>query len=65
MNKAFTRETDGDDEDDEGVGGLPPLPAGTRNYMTPLGYQRLRAELLALIDDERPKMVEVVSWVST
>ncbi len=64
MNKAFTRETDGDDEDDEGVGGLPPLPAGTRNYMTPLGYQRLRAELLALIDDERPKMVEVVSWAA-
>jgi transcription elongation factor GreB len=64
MSKAFTRETDGDDEDDDGLPGLPPLPAGTRNYMTPQGYQRLRAELLALIDDERPKMVETVSWAA-
>lgn len=65
MSKAFTRETDnaGDDDDDE-VGGLPPLPAGTRNYMTPQGYAQLRAELLSLIDDERPKMVEVVSWAA-
>jgi transcription elongation factor GreB len=64
MNKAFTRESDGDDEDDDGGGGPPPLPAGTKNYMTPQGYQRLRSELLQLIDDERPKMVEVVSWAA-
>jgi transcription elongation factor GreB len=32
--------------------------------MTPAGYQRLRAELMALIDDERPKMVETVSWAA-
>ncbi|URI09168.1 transcription elongation factor GreB [Aquincola tertiaricarbonis] len=63
MNKAFTKETDREDDDDE-VGGLPPLPAGTRNYMTPAGYQRLRAELLALIDGERPKIVEIVSWAA-
>lgn len=65
MNKAFTKEPDGDgpDDDDE-PGGLPPLPAGSRNYMTPEGYQRLRAELLGLIDDERPKIVEIVSWAA-
>ena len=45
MSKAFTKESDSGDEDDE-LGGLPPLPAGTRNYMTPQGYQRLRDELL-------------------
>ena len=64
MNKAFTRETDADGEDDEGVPGLPPLPAGTKNYITPAGYQRLRDELLALIDDERPRIVEIVSWAA-
>ncbi|MFD0669327.1 transcription elongation factor GreB [Ramlibacter sp. MAHUQ-53] len=64
MSKAFTRESDGGDEDDEG-GGLPPLPAGTRNYITPQGYARLRAELLHLIDDERPKVVEVVHWAAS
>ena len=66
MNKAFTREPEGDaDDDDDGGPGLPPLPAGSRNYMTPQGYQRLRAELLTLIDVERPKMVEVVHWAAS
>lgn len=64
MNKAFTREPDGDEEDDEGTAAAPALPAGTRNYLTPGGYQRLRAELLALLDVERPKIVEVVSWAA-
>ena len=64
MNKAFTRESDGDDEDD-GAAAAPALPAGGRNYITPQGYARLRAELLALIDDERPKVVEVVHWAAS
>ena len=63
MNKAFTRERDdADDEDDAPE--VPALPAGVRNYITPQGYARLRAELMALIDDERPKVVEVVSWAA-
>jgi transcription elongation factor GreB len=64
MNKAFTRETDAVDDDGDGDAGLPPLPAGSKNYMTPQGYARLRAELLQLIDDERPKVVEVVHWAA-
>jgi transcription elongation factor GreB len=64
MNKAFTRETDADDDDDEGLPNLPPLPSGGKNYLTPAGYQRLRDELLALIDDERPRIVDVVSWAA-
>lgn len=63
MSKAFTRETDSDDDEDGG--GLPPLPAGGKNYITPQGYARLRAELLQLIDDERPKVVEVVHWAAS
>ena len=65
MNKAFTREPDADaDDDDEVSPGTPSLPPGTRNYLTPAGYKRLRDELLALIDDERPKIVEIVSWAA-
>jgi len=65
MNKAFTKERDGDDDDDDGgASALPPLPAGARNYITPAGYARLRDELMALLDDERPKVVEVVSWAA-
>ena len=48
MSKAFTRESDGEDDDDVA---LPPLPAGGRNYITPQGYARLRDELLHLIDE--------------
>ena len=63
MSKAFTRESDAEDDDD-GDAAAPPLPAGTRNYMTPAGYRRLREELMTLLDDERPKMVETVSWAA-
>ena len=63
MNKAFVKEGEGD-EDDDAAPGLPPLPAGARNYLTPHGYQRLRRELMSLLDDERPKVVEIVSWAA-
>ena len=62
MNKAFTKETDADADDEDF--GLPVIPAGTKNYITPAGYARLRNELLALMDDERPKIVESVHWAA-
>ncbi|WP_293995752.1 transcription elongation factor GreB [Sphaerotilus sp.] len=52
------------DDDDETTGNLPPLPAGTRNYMTPQGWHTLRAELMHLLDEERPKVVDTVSWAA-
>jgi transcription elongation factor GreB len=64
MNKAFTREPDGDNGDDDDDVAAPAIPAGSKNYLTPAGYARLRAELLALLDDERPKIVEIVSWAA-
>lgn len=65
MSKAFTKESDAaDDDDGEGDGAAPALPAGSKNYMTPAGYARLRAELLGLLDVERPRVVEVVSWAA-
>ena len=62
MSKAFTRETESDDDDEPG---LPPLPSGGKNYITPSGYMRLRAELLELIDNERPRIVEIVHWAAS
>ena len=64
MNKAFTKEPEGDDDDEDGGVAAPALPPGTRNYLTPEGYKRLRKELLSLLDVERPKVVEVVSWAA-
>ncbi len=61
MSKAFTRETDGEDDDLA----LPPLPAGSKNYITPQGYAVLRDELFELIDNERPRIVEIVHWAAS
>ena len=42
MNKAFVRDDAvAPDSDDDGAPGLPPLPAGARNYLTPQGWRRL------------------------
>ncbi len=65
MNKAFVKESDGGDDDEEDGVATPALPAGTRNYITPAGYTRLRAELMQLLDTERPKIVEVVHWAAS
>lgn len=62
MSKAFTKETDGDEDDGPA---LAPIPAGSKNYITPAGYARLRAELLGLIDHERPQLVEIVHWAAS
>jgi len=63
MSKAFTRESEPNGEDDD-LPVAPPLPSG-KNYTTRAGFDRLRAELLRLIDEERPKMVEIVHWAAS
>ena len=63
MSKAFTKETDFDDDDD-GSDALP-IATGGKNYITPQGYARLRAELMGLIDEERPKVVDIVHWAAS
>ncbi len=66
MNKAFTRESeDGDDAEDDAPEGAPTLPAGTRNYMTPGGFARLKSELDHLVGTERPALVATVSWAAS
>ena len=62
MSKAFTKEADGDDDEEFA---LPALPAGSKNYITPEGHQRLKDELLSLIDAERPEVVRIVSWAAS
>lgn len=62
MSKAFTREAEPDENDKVT---LPSMPAATRNYITPAGYARLHAELLNLIDVERPKVVDIVHWAAS
>jgi transcription elongation factor GreB len=63
MSKAFTREGDVPDDDEQEFPS--PLPAGTRNYMTPGGFVRLSAELEHLVKKERPELVAIVSWAAS
>ena len=62
MNKAFTRESDNDDDDEPEIAA--PLPPGQKNYITPGGYARLKSELDRLVDKERPEVVGIVSWAA-
>ena len=62
MSKAFTRETDSDEDDD--LPAAAPAPGG-KNYITRAGYDRLRSELFTLMDDERPRIVEIVHWAAS
>jgi transcription elongation factor GreB len=63
MNKAFTREDSAGGEDDE-LEDVSPLPAGTRNYMTPGGFARLKGELDHLVARERPELVATIAWAA-
>jgi len=63
MSKAFTRETEAP-EDDAPEAELR-LPQGSKNYMTPAGHARLKSELKALVEVERPEVVRTVSWAAS
>lgn len=61
MNKAFTKESDSDDDAPD----LPPgPPPGGPIYMTRRGWNQLKRELDFLVRDERPKLVETVAWAA-
>ena len=64
MSKAFTREDDAPEADFEGDEEANPIPAGSKNYLTPVGWQRMRDELRWLVNVERPAVTSVVSWAA-
>src|SRR5688572_25943308 len=64
MSKAFTREDDAPEDDFEGDEDANPIPAGSKNYLTPLGWRRLRDEIQWLVQTERPAVTGVVSWAA-
>ncbi|MGI4847532.1 MAG: transcription elongation factor GreB [Janthinobacterium lividum] len=65
MNKAFVKESENGDDDEELGAGGPPIPPGSKNYITPAGYQRIKDELLHLIDVDRPEVVRIVHWAAS
>ena len=64
MSKAFTREDDAPEDDFDGDDEQNPIPAGSKNYMTPQGWRRMRDELTWLVKTERPEVTSIVSWAA-
>jgi transcription elongation factor GreB len=63
VSKAFTRESESQDDDDRDDNENP-IPAGSKNYLTPIGWRRMRDELTWLVKTERPNVTSVVSWAA-
>jgi len=62
VSKAFVKESDSNYEEEPQATAL---PQGVRNYITPSGYARLKAELRQLVEIERPEVVKTVSWAAS
>jgi transcription elongation factor GreB len=61
MSKAFVKEGAEPEE-------LEPqarLPSHGKNYMSPAGFARLKAELRELVELERPEVVKTVAWAAS
>jgi transcription elongation factor GreB len=61
MSKAFTKEDAGAPPEEQELESSVP---GGRNYITPHGANRLRAELKKLRYEERPEITRIVSWAA-
>src|SRR5438132_1697345 len=64
MSKAFTKESDGDD-DEQDLAVEVALPDDFTNYITPAGHKRLNDELARLWKVDRPKLVETIAWAAS
>jgi len=63
MSKAFTKETDADEDLDDVEDSAPAAPSG-KNYMTPAGAKRLQDELRELRYKIRPEVTQTVAWAA-
>ena len=64
MSKAFTREDDLPEDEFDSEDDANPIPPGSKNYLTPHGWRRMRDELTWLVKTERPEVTGVVSWAA-
>jgi transcription elongation factor GreB len=63
MSKAFVKESEHAPQEAEPE--VPALPAGGKNYISPAGYARLKAELKQRVEAERPEVVKTVAWAAS
>jgi transcription elongation factor GreB len=67
MSKAFTKESDAEDDEHEHAAeeAAQAQPAGVKNYITPNGLQRLIDERRFLLTRERRAVTAVVAWAAS
>jgi transcription elongation factor GreB len=63
MSKAFVKEDAAAPETDAEPS--PALPAGGKNYITAVGFERLQREKKQLLEIERPEVVKTVAWAAS
>lgn len=64
MSRAFVSDSDGQFDDDDVPEIRNPLPPGAKNYMTPVGAERLKRELQELSETTRIEIVAEISRLS-
>src|SRR3954469_119319 len=65
MSKAFVKDDAEEPDTPEAAdAAVPPLPPGSKNYITPAGFARLQAEKKQLLEVERPEVVKTVAWAA-
>ncbi len=64
MNKAFVKESESDDDEDDLAQAGASIP-NFKNYIRPSGLQKLKDEMLHLLDIDRPEVVKIVSWAAS
>jgi transcription elongation factor GreB len=64
MSKAFVKETDNEEDDDQEIK-APSIPPGSKNYITPAGAKRLKDELHELLTKKRPEITAVITWAAS
>jgi len=62
MSKAFVKESQAEPEEEAREDSA--VPAGAKNYISPSGFARLKAELKQLVEIERPATVNTVRWAA-
>ena len=65
MSKAFTKESDGEDDVERELAADGDMPGGFTNYITPAGRRRLNDELTRLWKVDRPQLVETIAWAAS
>lgn len=65
MTESYNTEFEDADDDEEQNSSAQHVPLGAKNYITPAGFRRLQDELDQLWKNERPTLVQTITWAAS